>query len=141
MFRSIANLPIFRRLFLAFVLAAVIPGILISVLGAFYISTLNAQGQAVQISNHALSLSYEQLGSLQRMNALLEALFTTNTTDPGMTRMAQSITSEIIALQSKFNLGLTHYQQNYQITSADDMSGIRSILSGDASGSQISTDQ
>jgi len=141
MFRSIANLPIFRRLFLAFVLAAVIPGILISVLGVFYISTLNAQGQAVQISNQALSLSYGQLGNLQRMNALLEALFTTNVADPGITKLSHNTNIEILDLVRKFNLGSAQYQQSYEIATASGMSGIVSILSAYPSGGQITTDQ
>lgn len=40
----IANLPIFRRLFLAFFLAALIPGIVIIVITSIFVHALNAQG-------------------------------------------------------------------------------------------------
>ena len=65
MFRSISNMPIFRRLFLAFALAAVIPGIVISVLGGTYINALSGHGAAIHTSNMALKIVTTEQANLQ----------------------------------------------------------------------------
>ena len=69
MIRSISNMPIFRRLFFAFVLAAVIPGIIIAALGTTYINLLTARGQAVQNSSEALKVAGDGLTDIEAGNA------------------------------------------------------------------------
>lgn len=64
MFRSLSNLPIFRRLFPAFILTALIPGLVISVLGSYYISTLNPRGQALQTNIIILGVVIALLNTL-----------------------------------------------------------------------------
>src|SRR5260370_34677258 len=73
MYRSITNMPIFRRLLIAFALAAVVPGIVIVLLGTNYVSQLTARGQAVKTAFNAQNTAYEEQINLQRMNALLQA--------------------------------------------------------------------
>ena len=73
MIQLLHNIPIFRRLFFAFALAAIIPGIVIILLGDFYINSLDTRGQAVRTSFDAQNLSSQEEENLQRMNALLQA--------------------------------------------------------------------
>src|SRR5437899_10261223 len=105
MFRSISNIPIFRRLFLAFALAALIPGIVIIVLSSNYINTLSTRSQDIQTSNSAVKMASSELADLQRMNALLNEYFVaeTNSTDPSMHKMPQALNTQILDLEHDFN--------------------------------------
>src|SRR5947209_17477696 len=73
MLKVLFNLPIFRRLFIAFTLAAILPGIVIALLGTYFVNTLDQRGQAERTSFDAQSVAFNQLVNLQRMNALLQA--------------------------------------------------------------------
>src|SRR5260370_14551327 len=75
MVRFISNIPIFRRLFIAFAIAALIPGIVIVLLGNFYISSLNTRGQAVRTSFDAQSVAAQEETTLERMNKALGAFY------------------------------------------------------------------
>src|SRR5579864_9499645 len=52
MFRLITNMQISRRFLCAFLLAAIIPGIIISILGFTFIHTQQSRSQATQMSIH-----------------------------------------------------------------------------------------
>ena len=73
MLKVLFNLPIFRRLFIAFTLAAILPGIVIALLGTYFVNSLDQRGQAERTSFDAQSVASNQLVNLQRMNALLLA--------------------------------------------------------------------
>src|SRR5258705_6072096 len=75
MFQFMSNIPISRRLFIAFALATVIPGIIVASLGASYISALNARSLAVKTSFDAQNAATDEQISLGRMNSLLQARF------------------------------------------------------------------
>src|ERR1700737_4636012 len=103
-FKWLTNTPIFRRLFIAFALAAVVPGVIISVLGNTYITTLAARSQAVQTSNQALKITTSQLSKLQQMNSDLTGYQSTafaaqGSNDPNMIAMTKSLNNEIVALR------------------------------------------
>ena len=70
--RFLYKIPIFRRLFMTFMIVAVIPAIIIVLLDNFYLSSLTTRGQAVQISFDAQSIASTEQGNLLRMNALLQ---------------------------------------------------------------------
>src|SRR5579864_4138104 len=73
MVRMISNIPIFRRLFIAFAVAALIPGIVIALLGNYYINSLTDRSQAVSTSFDDQSAESQEETNLQRMNAVLRA--------------------------------------------------------------------
>src|SRR5437660_184687 len=75
MVRFISNIPIFRRLFIAFAIAALIPGIVIVLLGNFYISSLTTRGEAVRTSFDAQSVASTEETTLERMNTSLTSYF------------------------------------------------------------------
>ena len=74
MFKILSNIPIFRRLAVIFAIAAIVPGIIILILGNFYLSSLTQRGQAVATSFDAQSIASQQQNNLERMNALTQTL-------------------------------------------------------------------
>ena len=142
MIRFLSNVPIFRRLFLAFAVAAIIPGIVIVLLGNFFINTLDANSQAVSTSFDAQSLASREESNLNRMNALLNASFyqvfassSPVITDPSLIASGGLEEGEISADQADFDRNLQIYTSQYEIATSDNMSAIRAILlSNDAAG-------
>lgn len=145
----LSNTPIFRRLFIAFAMAAIVPGIIIAVLGTTYIDTLTTRGQAEQTGNAAMKVATSQLAVLEQMNADLVAYHSTafankdqyGLNNTAMTSMEQSLKNEIITLAGIFSRGATGYQQRYQITTAPDMAPIQRILLSNDSSNAIALDQ
>ena len=150
MIRYLSNMPIFRRLFIAFSIAAVIPVIVIVLLSNFYLSSLNTRGQAVQTSFDAQSIAAEQQNNLESMNASLQAryyqVFASSSkviTDPSLSASAGLINGDILARQADFEQTLQSYLSNYELATSDNMSTIRTILLNDnpATGPTIISDQ
>ncbi len=110
MLKFISNIPIFRRLFLAFALSAAIPGIVIVLLGSYYLGALNIRSQAVSTSFDAQSIASEQLANLETMNALLRTreneIFASKSgvvTDSSLGASGGLIDSDINNRQSEFD--------------------------------------
>jgi len=148
MIRSIANMPIFRRLLIAFALAAVVPGVVIVLLGYNYANQLAVRSQAVKTSFDAQNSAYEEQINLQRMNALLQArhaeVFASmggTVKDPSMGASGQLINNDILARETDFDQTLVKYQQNFDLATSDNMSGIRAILLSDNPTSTIISNQ
>src|SRR5436190_24375619 len=75
MLRALSNTPIFLRLFIAFTIATVIPGVVIASLGIYYLNSLTTRGQAVKNSFDAQNTAFEEQINLNRMNAVLNTRF------------------------------------------------------------------
>ena len=138
MIRFLSDIPIFRRLFISFALAAMIPAIVIILLGNFYISQLTTRSQAVQTSFDAQSLASQQQVNLQRMNALVQTRFNQifaslsgKVTDPSLTYAGGLVSSDIAAREAEFAQGLQTYQTNYSLATSSNMDNIRTILIND----------
>ncbi|MBV8694084.1 MAG: hypothetical protein JO183_01170, partial [Ktedonobacteraceae bacterium] len=105
MLTFISKIPIFRRLFLAFVLAVVIPGIVITILGVSFINTLTLRSQAVQNNIEAVSAVTSDDAHLDAMHDSLTALLTTTPTNtPALTN-----SNELVAISPPFNKALYAY--------------------------------
>lgn len=150
MIRFISNIPIFRRLFIAFAAAALISGIVIVLLGNFDISALTTQGQAVRTSFDAQSAAAQEDTNLQRMNAVLEAFhneifgsLSGVITDKSFFSSGALLDGEVRAREAEFDQALKTYQSNYEIATAPNMATIHSVLLSDdpASGQQIINSQ
>ena len=148
MYRSITNMPIFRRLLIAFALAAVVPGIVIVLLGTNYVNQLTARGQAVKTAFNAQNTAYEEQINLQRMNALLQArhaeIFASlggSVQDPSMNASGPLINNDILARETDFDQTLVKYQQDFELATSPNMSAIRTILLSDDPTSTIISDQ
>jgi methyl-accepting chemotaxis protein len=134
----ITNMSIARRLFFAVAMAALIPAIIIAVLGGSYISTLNSVNETVQKSDDAVKLATDQQADLLRMNALLAAAGPTN---PNSFSENVQISQEVSSLTGDFNKKLALYTQNYQITTSDNMKSVRDVLQNNGLGLQVPVSQ
>ncbi len=148
MMKFISSLSIFRRLFLAFALSAAIPGVIIIVLGGYYLSALNIRSQAVSTSFDAQNIASQQLANLGTMNALLKSrenqIFATKSdvvTDASLGAAGALVDAEINNRQSQFEQALGIYQSNYELATSSNMSIIRGILQNDNPNTPIISDQ
>ena len=137
MFAFISNIPIFRRLFLAFVLAAVIPGIIITILGTTFVSGLNTRSQAQQ-RNLAAVTEGNRLGALLAMTDSLrnQVIFRARQNTP-TTDAANAFNSAM----GDFDTSSRAYQQKYQVATANDMSDVKTILLNDDPNNAVSQTQ
>lgn len=85
MLHFLTTLPISRRLLVAAALIAIIPGIVIAILGGSYIGTLVNINETVKTSNDAVKLATDMQADLLRMNALLAGLQPTDINAPTQT--------------------------------------------------------
>ena len=138
MVRFLSNIPIFRRLFISFALAAMIPAIVIILLGNFYISQLTTRSMTVQTSFDAQSLASQEQANLQRMNAQVQTRFNQifaslsgTIADPSLSYAGGLVSADIAAREAEFSQGLQEYQAQYDLSSSSNMSTIRSILIND----------
>ncbi len=152
MIKFLSNIPIFRRLFIAFAIAATIPAVIIVLLGNFYLTSLNQRGQAVSTSFDSQRIASQQQTNLQTMNALLSAsqAQVLNTLSSSLNGVVQdsslsasvSLTiNEILARQATFDQALPAYQQNYEIATSSNMANVRNILLSDNPNTTIISDQ
>src|SRR2546421_6008262 len=149
MVRFISNMPIFRRLFIAFAIAALIPGIVIVLLGNYYVSSLTTRGQAVRISFDAQSAASQEETNLQRMNAVLQAFHNQIFGSLGSVIQDASFYAsgaqdgqEVRHNEAEFDQAIGNYQSNYEIQTSPNMSTIHDmLLSSDAANSSIISSQ
>src|SRR5712692_5025930 len=122
MIKFIINLPIFRRLFMAFAFATLLPGAVIVLLGGYYLNSLDTQGQAVRTSFDAQSVASQEQINLQRMNALLQTRHTQIFAslggiihDPSLNASGALINSDILAREADFDQTLPSYQSSFEL--------------------------
>ncbi|HEX7733865.1 MAG TPA: methyl-accepting chemotaxis protein [Ktedonobacteraceae bacterium] len=148
MIRFMSNMPIFRRMIMAFIFATLIPALVIALLGVFYINSFQNQGQAVRTSFDAQSLASSENANLQRMNALLQAKFyqifaseSDVVTDPSLFASGGLVGGEIRALEADFDRNLQVYETNYALADSSNMAAVRGILqSNDSQNAQSTVD-
>ncbi len=150
MLRFLSNIPIFRRIFLLFLFAALIPTFVIILLGSFYLGNLSTRGQAVQTSFDAQSVASTQEGNLQRMNASLQtrhnqvfASLFNGIHDPSLAAAGDAMNADITARELSFDSSISSYANNYEIATSSNMSNIHNILLNDnqAASTEIISDQ
>ena len=137
MWRFLTNMSIARRLMLAAAMTALIPGIVISILGGSYIGTLSTINTTVKASDDAVKLATDMQADLLRMNALLGVL----NIAPGSVFSNIQSSREVTQLASDFSSASNSYQRDYQITTSTNMQSIRETLQGNTLGTQASISQ
>jgi methyl-accepting chemotaxis protein len=138
MLHFLTTMPISRRLLVAAALIAIIPGIVIAILGSSYIGTLVNINQTAKTTNEAVKFSTDMQADLLRMNALLAGL---NATDGNVPTQTVQIQREINELTTDFKMKLSTYQQNYQIKTSSNMKSVHDVLQNNAQGNQASVSQ
>ncbi len=150
MLRFLSNTPIFRRIFLLFLIAALVPTFVIILLGSFYLNNLSTRGQAVQTSFDAQSIAAAQQNNLERMNASLQtrhnqvfASLSNGVDDASLAAAGGLISADIATREVEFNSTLNSYADTYEIATSSNMSGIRTILLNDnqSANTEIISDQ
>jgi twitching motility protein PilJ len=139
MFTFVSNIPIFRRLFYAFLLAAIIPGVIISILSTVFINTQNTRNQEVQ-TNMNMSRDTTTISSaLQRSQDLFNGL--NGTQQLNENRQTQAFIHTISGIQQSIETNIKQYAQQYQLASSPQMSDIRSMVVEDNPGTKAVIDQ
>ncbi|HZR41558.1 MAG TPA: methyl-accepting chemotaxis protein [Ktedonobacteraceae bacterium] len=128
MFKFVTNIQISRRLFYAFLLAAVIPGIVISVLGFTFINEQNNRSQAVQTNISAYKATTTAGSYLPAQIELLDVAYQNQYETRNLQAQAAQNVKDIVGTENKFDQALKEYQQKYQLATSPDMNGILSIL-------------
>jgi methyl-accepting chemotaxis protein len=148
MFKFLNNMPIFRRLFIMFGLATIIPVAVILVLGNFYLNSLHERSQAVATTSAAQSIASQEQNDLLRMNALLGDL--NNNTfakdsgiikDSSLSASGALISSEITSREINFQETIQNYEATYALDTAANMAPVRAIIQRDAPESTVIHDQ
>jgi methyl-accepting chemotaxis protein len=135
MFKFITNMQISRRLLLAFLLAALIPGMIISILGFTFINTQQSRSQAIQTNIHAFKSATTTSAYLPQIINLLKLVYYNqyDTADKPLVSLEQApdLLSQLIIVTHHFDQAVSQYQQSYQINTSPQMSAIRSTLFSD----------
>jgi methyl-accepting chemotaxis protein len=133
MLSFISRIPIFRRLFYAFLLAALVPGIIIVILGSTFINILNAHSIAEQESNQALIFTEQSAPDLQATyNTLLDAAdFLSINMVPNAGNGSQTVIGNLQDYTNLFDLSVQTFQEEYALTTPN-MSGVQqAVMSND----------
>ncbi len=129
MFKFITNMQISRRLLCAFLLAAIIPGIIISILGLTFINTQRSRSQAMQMNIHIFKSATTTSAYLPQIINLLKLDYH-NQYDTPLPPQEQALDtlSQLAVVTHYFGQAVSQYQQSYEINTAAQMSTTRSIL-------------
>lgn len=143
MLKMIANIPIFRRLFYAFLLAAVIPGLVITLLGVAFINTQNARGQALQTSLQGLSAAGTASTYLQdlKWQPGLSYADWSHMNAASLAATAPQRVDNVHQLEQQFEQAATGYQRDYQLNTSPQMANVRSLLLKNDPGSSLPDQQ
>ena len=135
MLQFMSKVPIFRRLFIAFAITALIPALVILLLSNFYLSLLSRQEQAVQTSFDSQRVASQQQVNLQRMNALVQTRFNQifaslqgKVSDPSLANAGGLVDSDIAAREAQFDQALLDYQTNFELATSPHMATVRTTL-------------
>jgi methyl-accepting chemotaxis protein len=136
MLTPISKITIFRRLLLAFVLAAVIPGLIIAILGTSFLNALTTRSQAIQNNIEALRAVTSADSYLNAMHDSLSALLTPTSVNakeliPTSPTYNGVLYKNVREMEENFDSSSTLFQQKYQVATANNMSSVKAILSTD----------
>ena len=141
MLKFISNYPISRRLFIAFALAAVLPSIIIALMGFYYVGQVSSRGNASQVistaqdSTNNLSINlqdmYTRTKSMETL--VLSSLVDTNAQPALLTTVASDQTL-INNDKLEFSNDLSTYQAQFDPVNSPNMSGVADAVnrSGDS---------
>src|SRR5579859_5849023 len=128
----ITNMQISRRLLCAFLLAALIPGIIISILGLTFINTQQSRSQAIQMNIHVFKSATGTSAYLPQISYLLKLAYY-NQYDVLVKPLvpqdqALDTVSQLLVATHHFEQAVSQYRQSYQINTSSQMSTVRSML-------------
>src|SRR5258708_9537101 len=148
MLKFISNYPISRRLIVAFALAAILPSLMIAVMGAYYANQINARSNASQaMANSQTQVSglgtglqhmYAETSSLNTL--VLNDLLAPNDTKGHSATLAKVLSSagQTNGDENQFNTSLTSYQNVYDPNRGSGMQAVNSMLASVAPNDDMS---
>lgn len=130
MLKLISTISISRRLLIAFMLAAVIPGIVISILGFAFTTEQKNRSRAIQTDIGALQTATTASSYLPRLRDLLKTLYQDHDEDASaaLKRQIPDVIAQLNTFSMLFDDKIRTYQQKYEVNTSAQMSKTRSIL-------------
>jgi methyl-accepting chemotaxis protein len=145
MFKFITNMQISRRLLFAFLLAAIIPGIIISILGFTFVNAQRNRSQAIQTNIHIFKSATTTSAYLPQIISLLKMAYHNQydilTKPLAPQEQALDTLGQLAVATHHFDQAVSQYQQSYQINTSPQMSNIRSMLLYDSPNSPLPRQQ
>jgi len=140
MFTFITNIPIFRRLFYAFMLAAVIPGVVIVILGLSFVGRLETRSAATKDIIEAAQQARSANTMIQTLNSQLNDLYNRQyqSTQPFQAADRTAKLQQMQTEEKTLARILNNYTQNYRLSDSPRMQGVTdNILNDDAAAQKI----
>lgn len=146
MLKFITNMQISRRLLLAFLLAAVIPGAVITTLGITFAKKQVAQGQILQTNISAFKSTTTTGSYLPKMHYLINQVYhdqytTQNPTQKSNIQRLQMDLQQIGVTSGYFVSGTNQFRQNYAAATGNSMQRSRDLLIEDYSSQHFAEQQ
>ncbi|MBE3559472.1 MAG: HAMP domain-containing protein [Ktedonobacteraceae bacterium] len=143
MFTAISNMPISGRLKFAFLLAALIPCLLIGILIPVSLGVEHAHSQAIQANLDALRITRTALSSLQNMSANLESAYKSQYHQTATPQHVQTgpLIQQVQNYANQFDTEARQYQQDYQLLGTPRMSDALNMLQSIDPGTSLPTMQ
>lgn len=127
MLKLITNIQIARRLLFAFLLAALVPGIIITILGFAFINAQYERSQAALTNIQAFKIASSHGAAITNLHQSLIILSQTHLV-PGTKSPEQLTPASWRELQAQLEKGIKDYQRDYQISTARQMQNTYTVL-------------
>ncbi|GHO44019.1 methyl-accepting chemotaxis protein [Ktedonospora formicarum] len=141
MFRSIANIPIFRRLFYAFLLAAVVPGIIIIILGFVFTNALSGRSTELRYSAQMVQDSANVKSKIQLLSNQPSMSFPDWTDGNASTDRVNNAIDNMQQQTTDLEQTIKAFKQNYTLEASPQMKSIYNSLTTDSSETQLPQEQ
>ena len=135
MLKFISNYPISRRLIIAFALAAILPSVMIVIMGFSYVNQLNSRGAASNTMSSVQKQTNTMGTTLQRMYTQTKSLETqvlTGILGPGSHATSgssvNSIASQVSSDLTSFGNNLTSYEARFDPINGTEMQQVYSLV-------------
>src|SRR5581483_3314958 len=137
MLRIISNYPISRRLIIVFTLAAILPSVMIAIMGFYYVNQLNGRSAASRVVAEAQDHTGQMATTLQHMytqtkvleTQVLAGVLTPDATANATLRsMVTTSANQVNSSTGSFENMLSRYQSLYDPTQSSNMQSVSSML-------------
>lgn len=130
MFKFISNVPISRRLRFAFLLAAIVPSIIIGILGLTFLNSANNQSKIIQTNINSLKATTSAEEYLRTLSDRLENAYRSQYGPSGSSGLVQTgeLLKDVRTNSDLFSAAVKNYQQDYQIKESAQMKPTLDIL-------------
>ena len=133
MFKSIANIPIFRRLFYAFLLAAVVPGLIIIILGFVFTNTINSRSAQLHYATNMIEESAYIKSEIRLLRDQPDLIRSNLNNGDRLFTFVQNLDAQA----SEIDRNLKQFQDKYSLQDSPKMKDILDAVTSDSADSNI----